>query len=648
MPPRSLRDQLPTAVDQIARRGAAVAATKANANAVGIGPNATNLGTFTSPLIDDNQTVKAALESIGTNLAADTGAENIGTATGGTLAQALFFVTPEQYGAVGDATSGSAGTDDTVAVQAAINAGMIVYFAKKYRVSALTAGLAGQVLTGPGTIYKKADVDGRVFFNDSYAGVKIIGLTFDGTAAAPTPGPTNDLIRYQGSAASDGLVENCIILGSKGTGIRFDSAARCRAINNKVLNCQNNNILIANRGADDCIAQGNFCNGTTTGNNIFVTTSDGSQATSDIIYRAIVTNNICTSAADTNIEFGINTYHSIMTDNFVTGSYNPGLLGRDCKYCQFSNNIIVCPAVGAQALEYTAIALTLQHQPGTHQYESTITGNMVLGRGNRGHIYADGNKVDITNNRMIDNVTAVGADGFGLVGRGVVIASGGTGIRINDNYIENVSDAIQWNLAADARTMTNCETNRNTIIGTDTAVAMFNCTLTNCEMLDNKITKVVDFALQIASATYAGQLRYWGNSITLGGYSGASPVQFNPASAQRTGLLTHPDMKYLLVPENNGAAVVLATGDEPSWGDLIVQFTDLSQVATFDLGGRVGIGTGTTLKRIGTSDLLPSADSGGSAGWSVFYDGLNNLILERRGTSTGSGARYMKTLVRTV
>lgn len=135
MPPRSLRDQLPTAVDQIARRGAAVAATKANAGAVGIDPNATNLGTFTSPLIDDNATVKAALESIGTNLAASGGSANVGFLQSGTGAVArtiqakdrdivsvLDFASPALAAKiVGNTATSTDAAATTAAIQAALN-----------------------------------------------------------------------------------------------------------------------------------------------------------------------------------------------------------------------------------------------------------------------------------------------------------------------------------------------------------------------------------------------------------------------------------------------------------------------------------------------------------------------------------------------
>lgn len=578
-------------------------------------------------------------------LAGITGWGLVGVTGGGTLPDVLKFVTPEQYGAAGDAVSGSSGTDDTSAFQAALDTGKPVYMAGKYIVSELFMRADNQVVFGPGTIYKKTGVNGRVFFIDTHDGVQFVGITIDGTASAPTPGPLNDTIRFQG--VTRGVVRDCTINGSKGTGIRFDSSSKCQALNNKVLNCQNNNILVCNLGADDCLVHGNYCSGTSTGNNIYVTASDGGQVTTNIIYRCLVSNNHCVDAIDTNIEFSINTQYSCMIGNIVTGSYNSALLGRDCKYCLIADNIINCPPFAEQAPNFAGISLAVLHEASTYEYQTVIRGNTIYGRAATGGIYSDGNKVDIINNRIIDNVTSVSSAGVGLVGRGVVIASGGRNFRISDNYIENVEEAIQCNLAADARVMINWEINRNTIIGVTGGVTLFNMTVTNSEILDNTISKVVSYVVQAASATYAGQLRYWGNAVTLGGFTGVSPVVFNPASAQRTGLMTDPNMKYLLVPETLGAAVVLATGDEPNWGDLIIQFTDLSQVALFDLGGRSGIGTGTTLKRIGTAGLLPSADSGGSVGWSVYYDGSNNLIFECR-ADTGAGPRYMKTLVRTV
>ena len=81
-------------------------------------------------------------------------------------------------------------------------------------------------------------------------------------------------------------------------------------------------------------------------------------------------------------------------------------------------------------------------------------------------------------------------------------------------------------------------------------------------------------------------------------------------------------------------------------GTCTVQFADGTEVATFALGGATGAGTNATSKLIGTSGLLDSTGSGGFAGWSVFYDGSGNLIIQRRGTSTGTSTRYFKAVIR--
>lgn len=112
-------------------------ADRAKAAAVGITGSATNLGTFTSPLIDDNKTVKAALESVATNLASSGGAGNVGFVQEGTgaVAQTLLGKARNRFDAsdflpAGFVTDGS--VDYTTQIQAAIDhispKGGILYF----------------------------------------------------------------------------------------------------------------------------------------------------------------------------------------------------------------------------------------------------------------------------------------------------------------------------------------------------------------------------------------------------------------------------------------------------------------------------------------------------------------------------------------
>lgn len=79
-------------------------------------------------------------------LAQPTGAGKVGFKSGGTVQDAIYWLTPEMFGAKGDAvvtaSGGVTGTDDTAAIQAAINAAknktLIFSNGKKYRTKNLT------------------------------------------------------------------------------------------------------------------------------------------------------------------------------------------------------------------------------------------------------------------------------------------------------------------------------------------------------------------------------------------------------------------------------------------------------------------------------------------------------------------------------
>lgn len=108
-------------------------ANKANASAVGISGSASNLGTFASDLIDDNQTVKGSLISLAANLLSSAGAGfigYIGLRLGSTyrtiLAKLRDWDSVKDFGAVGDGIA-----DDTDAIHAAIAGvpnGATIYF----------------------------------------------------------------------------------------------------------------------------------------------------------------------------------------------------------------------------------------------------------------------------------------------------------------------------------------------------------------------------------------------------------------------------------------------------------------------------------------------------------------------------------------
>lgn len=119
----NLKDTADAAFDAVAGVGG-----KANASAVGVSASDTDMGPFTSALIDDNLTTKASIESLATNLAATgagKGSAAVGTIVSGTGATARTqtiknedMQTPEDRGAVADgSTNDSSAFSNAVTVK---------------------------------------------------------------------------------------------------------------------------------------------------------------------------------------------------------------------------------------------------------------------------------------------------------------------------------------------------------------------------------------------------------------------------------------------------------------------------------------------------------------------------------------------------
>lgn len=549
------------------------------------------------------------------------------------LDRVIGYVTPEQYGAAGDGIE-----DDTAAVQAAINTGRSVYFAGTYVCSALSSSADGVTFFGPGTIEKKADVDGRLL-QVTHDNVSIIGLTFDGSAAAPTPGSGNDLIRFQG--ANDGLVENCFVNGSQGNGIRFDGSARSRAVNNIVLDCYQNNILVCNPGSDGCLVRGNICQGTSAQNNIYVTASDGGVGPpGDFIYDIVVTDNECDGGFDTCIEIGWHTIGAVVSGNRLKNSMNAAILLRDCRNVTVVGNNIRSRPFADQPSNYVALAVIPLDEGSSWEYRSLIGPNLVMGAAKLAAVYVDGAHITVDGVKVYDDETAVNASGSNLQGTG--IAALGNDVTVRNCTIGRFEFGIQLNVGeVSPPTRTNVDISENTIYECKYGVIMFDMIVVSSVVKNNRFRKMVNAALSVDSTTYAGQLRYFGNDVWLEGFSGATPTELSPAYAGRFGLLTSPSAQYLLIPENTSSETVIASSDVTGAGTLTIKFMDESELAIFACGGRPSVGTGTTLKTIGTTNLLPSADSGGASGWSLYFNGSNALALKRCGSNTGSPARYM-------
>lgn len=128
---------------------------KANASALGTAADDEDMGTFTSPLIDDNVTVKAALESIAKNLGLAAGASNVATQrseTGAALVTlqdvARRILTPEDFTGTTTAALGAA-------IDAAAGKQILGNSAASYALTGWTAKAAAAVnIAGRGATFQ--------------------------------------------------------------------------------------------------------------------------------------------------------------------------------------------------------------------------------------------------------------------------------------------------------------------------------------------------------------------------------------------------------------------------------------------------------------------------------------------------------------
>lgn len=530
-------------------------------------------------------------------------------------------------GCVGD------GSDESTKIQAVFDSGLDVYVPTgTFTATGLVLSTSGARLYGPGTIKKKSGVDG-VLLTISADDCIIDGVRFDGTASQPTLTSVNNIINLAGNRNK---VIACYVNGSAGGGITVNAGYCYNVIAfNTVKNTDDNNIMISGADANDNLIIGNYCDTTTQQNNIFVTASPASTPTTDYNYRNRVIANTCLNSGDTGIEAGIHSVGVVIQGNTVKNAHNPEILLRDCVGAVVEGNYV---EAGTNAIStHDGIAVILQTET-DWRYRAVIRGNRIVGNLTRAGVYTqDGHDLQIEGNSIEETFATVNATtGVGLVGSGIALTSPADDIVIRGNTIRRMGTGVNLNQAAQTPTHNRVTVDDNAIYDVGTGINLFQTTLADSTVRDNRIGKLVTAGVNTTNSSGSNSSYLARNTITTAGYSGASPTFMSNTALAALGWFTSENAKRAAVPEAQFAFTILNAAVRRTGGTLAIEFEDGTEDAVF------GVSKTTTGKIAGTSNLVDSTGSAGSTGWSLFYDGSQNLILQRRAATTGSSNRFFR------
>lgn len=404
-------------------------------------------------------------------------------------------VSVQDFGARGDD-----GSDDTSAIQAALDSGHSVHIPSgRYLVSSLRLASSGVTVTGPGTLVKIGGVDGTtlIVIGDRN---RIAGVQFEGRAPAPTPGGPNDTLRIVGG--DENIIDRVRIDGSRGSGVRIESGGRNRVTNSVILDVEQNSILIANPGANDNYVADNRLIGTRTQNNIFVTAADGPRRTDARISGNVILRNHCDGAYDTGIESGQNADRTIVEENEVEGSRRPAILLRDGRGVRVARNVIRTPPLERQAENYSAIAVVPLHAGSLMRYDAVIAHNRISGPVKISGIYVGGSDVQLIGNSIESDRGDGRSNGTGLTGYGITLAGAVEDVLVRGNQVRGFERGIDLNFDGTRQVREDVTIADNEIVETAVAINAYNCVFRSSSIVANDISatrKTVELTASVAA-----------------------------------------------------------------------------------------------------------------------------------------------------
>lgn len=320
--------------------------------------------------------------------------------------------------------TGNGVTNDTAAIQAAVNSGAAeVYFPKgTYIVTSVSITNPVRIF-GLGTI-KKTTVIGTSMFNIDSDDVEVDGLTFHGASVdtlIPTTNSADNAIYVSGTSTplqyTNIKIQNCTINGLAGFGIRIDYASNVWVLNNNISYCGYAGVTLLSviHGIVDSnkISNINSSAGSLNWYGISIT-RDPTQTTVNSARptNCVITNNVVSNVSQwTGIDIHA-AFKCVVDSNQVYYCKNGMYAQYDdssATYKQpsegviFSNNIVE----GNVAAATSALGIASLGLAGMPNLDITIIGNQIINGGgfgtNNGALCVTETKTCIVSNNIVKN-----------------------------------------------------------------------------------------------------------------------------------------------------------------------------------------------------------------------------------------------------